>query len=258
MLTLRDLGRQIPSAWQQTLQSGGSLSYAAYLRRLRKLEGRPHTGLWSSKDVAAILERWSAHVPTDRIHLVTVPPPGSPHQALLERYCRVLGIDPERLDRDVERSNESIGRVQADLLRRVNRRLEPEFRSRDVYGDIGKRFFAVRVLGPQGGEKLRVPHEHEEWCRDVSQRFVDAIVKGGYPVEGDVLDLVPTPGAFAAEPRVTQREVVDASVGALTAILTDDMRKLRARRLRQGSGWVARLKSARRRLSNDLFHRDGG
>jgi hypothetical protein len=255
VLTLRDLGRQIPSAWQQTLQSGRSLSYGAYLRRLRKLEGRPHSGPWSSKDVGAILERWSAHVPADRIHLVTVPPPGSPHQALLERYCRVLGIDPERLDRDVQRSNESIGRVQADLLRRVNRRLAPEFRTRDVYGDIGKRFFAVRVLGPQGGEKLRVPHEHEEWCRDVSQRFVDAIVKGGYPVEGDVLDLVPTPAAFAAEPRVTQREVVDASVAALAMMLTDDMRRLRARRLRRGSGWAARLKAARRRLSNDLFHR---
>ena len=122
VVTLRDLGRQIPSAWQQTLQSGGSLSYAAYLRRLRGPRGRGRTRrLWSSKDVAAILERWSAHVPAERIHLVTVPPPGSPQQTLLERYSRVLGIDPERLDRDVERSNESIGRVQAELLRRVNR-----------------------------------------------------------------------------------------------------------------------------------------
>jgi hypothetical protein len=257
VITLRDLGRQIPSAWQQTLQSGGSLSYGAYLRRLRAQEGRPHTRLWSSKDVAAILERWSAHVPSDRIHLVTVPPPGSPHHTLLDRYARVLGIDPERLDREVERSNESIGRVQAELVRRVNRRLEPAFRSRDVYGDIGKRYFAVRVLGPQGGEKLRVPHEHEEWCRDVSQRFVDAIVKGGYPVEGDVLDLIPTPGAFAAEPRVTHREVADASVAALTTILTDDMAKLRARRLRRGSGRGWRLATLRRRLSNDLFRRDG-
>jgi hypothetical protein len=258
VITLRDLGRQIPSAWQQTLQSGGSLTYGAYLRRLRAHEGQPHTRLWSSKDVAAILERWSAHVPSDRIHLVTVPPPGSPHQTLLDRYTRVLGIDPERLDREVERSNESIGRVQAELVRRVNRRLTPDFRSRDVYGDIGKRYFAVRVLGPQRGEKLRVPHEHEEWCRDVSQRFVDAIVKGGYPVEGDVLDLIPTPAAFAPEPRVTHREVADASVAALTTILTDDMTKLRERRQRRTSGRAWRLAALRRRLSNDLFRRNDG
>lgn len=257
VVTLRDLGRQIPSAWQQTLQSGGSLTYAAYLRRLRKLEGRPHTRLWSSKDVAAILERWSAHVPTDRIHLVTVPPPGSPHQTLLDRYTRVLGIDPERLDRDVERSNESIGRVQAELLRRVNRGLGPEFRSRDVYGDIGKRYFAVRVLVPQRGEKLRVPAEHEEWCRDVSQRYVDAIVKGGYPVEGDLLDLIPTAGAFAPEPRVTHREVAEASVAALTTMLTGDMTRLRARRERRRGG-RGLLGALRRRLSNGLFRGNDG
>ena len=111
----------------------------------------------------------------------------------------------------------------------MNARLAPEFRSRDVYGDIGKRYLAVRVLGPQGGEKLRVPRQHEEWCRHVSQRYVDAIVKGGYPVEGDVLDLVPTPSSFADEPRVTHRQVADASVAALATMLTDDMTSLRAR-----------------------------
>ncbi len=172
-------------------------------------------------------------MPADRIHLVTVPPQGSPQGRSSSATAGCSGVDPERLDRDVERSNESVGRIQAELLRRVNARLAPEFRSRDVYGDIGKRYLAVRVLGPQGGEKLRVPHEHEEWCRDVSQRYVDAIVKGGYPVEGDVLDLVPTPSSFADEPRVTHRQVADASVAALTTMVTDDMTTLRARRARQ-------------------------
>jgi hypothetical protein len=95
IVTLRDLGRQIPSAWQQTLQDARSLPYAEYLRRLRTNEGAASTKLWNSKDVAGILERWSRHVPADRIHLVTVPPQGSPQGTLLERYCRVLGVDPD-------------------------------------------------------------------------------------------------------------------------------------------------------------------
>ena len=254
VVTLRDLGRQIPSAWQENLRAGQALPYARYLRRLRETEGGPPTKIWASKDVAAILERWSSHIPAERIHLVTVPPHGSPQGALLERYCRVLGVDPERLDREVERSNESIGRIQAELLRRVNARLAPEFRTRDVYGDIGKRYLAARVLGPQGGDKLRVPREHEEWCRDVSQKYVDAIVKGGYPVEGDVLDLVPTPSAFADEPRVTHRQVADASVAALATMLTDDMTSLRARRERQ-RGRHRRGLAALRRMSNGWFGR---
>jgi len=248
VLTLRDLARQIPSAWQQALQSGATVSYAEYFRRLYANEGKARTRVWANKDVAAILERWSAQVPAERIHLVTVPPPGSPHHTLLERYTRVLGVDWQRLDRDVERSNESIGRVQAELVRRINARLEPAFRSRDVYGDIGKRYFAVRVLGPQGGEKLRVPREHEEWCRDVSQRFVDAIVKGGYQVEGDVLDLIPTAEAFGDEPRITQRQVAEASVAALTTMLTDDMTRLRARRTRRRG--QSALVGLRRRIAN--------
>jgi len=235
VVTLRDLGRQIPSAWQQTLQAGQSMPYGQYLRRLRRDEGVPFAKLWSSKDVSAILERWSGQVPAERIHLVTVPPQGSPQGALLERYCRVLGVDPGRLDRDVERSNESVGRVQAELLRRVNARLAPEFRTRDVYGDVGKRYLAVRVLGPQRGEKLRVPREYEEWCRDVSQTYVDAIVKGGYPVEGDVLDLIPSSSSFADEPRVNHREVADSAVAALATMLTDDMTSVRARRERRRS-----------------------
>jgi len=136
----------------------------------------------------------------------------------------------------------------------VNARLAPEFRTRDVYGDVGKRYLAVRVLGPQRGEKLRVPREHEEWCRDVSQRYVDAIVKGGYPVEGDVLDLVPTSEAFADEPRISHRQVADASVAALARMLTDDMTSLRARRERQrrrGRRGLARLRS----MSNTWFRR---
>jgi hypothetical protein len=250
VITLRDLGRQIPSAWQQTLQSGGQMPYPRYLSRLRTLEGRPRTRLWANKDVAAILERWSDHVPVERTHLVTVPPPGSPKQELLERFGRALAIDVARLDRDVARSNESIGRVQAELLRRINAGLAPEFRSREVYGDVGKRYLAMRVLGPQQGEKIRVPPEYEEWCRDVSQRFVDVIVKGGYPVEGDVLDLIPSSRAFAPQARVTPREVADASVAAMTTMLTDDMTRLRTRRRKVAESPRWSLQRLRRRLSD--------
>jgi hypothetical protein len=254
VVTLRDLGRQIPSAWQQTLQAGHSLPYPQYLRRLRRFEREGSPKLWASKDVAGILARWSDHVPAERVHLVTVPPAGSPQTLLLERYCRVLGVDHRQLDSQVERSNESIGREQAEVLRRVNERLSPELRSREIYGDIGKRRFAIRVLGPQKGDKLRVPRGYEEWCRDVSQRYVDAIVKGGYPVEGDVLDLIPTPAAFSDEPRVTHHQVADVSVEALVTMLTDDLTALRAKRARQrrpARRGLARLRS----MSNRVLRR---
>ncbi|MEZ5091610.1 hypothetical protein [Nocardioides sp.] len=254
IVTLRDLGRQIPSAWQQTLQAGMSLTYRGYLRRLRRTEGELHNRYWSSKDVAAILDRWVQYVPAERIHLVLVPPPGAPHEELLQRFCRVVGVDPERLDREVQRSNESVGRVQAELLRRVNAALEPEFQARELYGDIGKRYFAVRVLGKQKGERIRVPRELEEWTREVSQRYVDAIAAGGYQVEGDLDDLLPRDEAFTDEGKVSHKQVAEAAVAALARMLSDDMVKLRSRkkkaRARRGTptGMLRRAFGSARRL----------
>jgi hypothetical protein len=254
ILTLRDLGRQIPSAWQQTLQAGMSLTYRAYLRRLQRTEGDVNNRYWSSKDVAAILDRWVQHVPADRIHLVPVPPPGAPPEELLHRFCRVLEVDPGPLDREVQRRNESVGRAQAEVLRRVNEALDPALQARELYGDVGKRYFAVRVLGRQRGEKIRVPQELEEWTRAVSQRFIDAIAAGGYHVEGDLSDLQPTADAFSGVGKVTHQEVASVAVSALAQMLADDMEKLRLRkqrvraRRRSPAGVLRRAFGSRRSL----------
>ena len=158
VLTVRDLGRQLPSAWQQSLQAGGSLGYDAYLRRLRR---RAKGGaLGASRlhlDPPAVLARWAEHVPAERIHVVTVPPQGSSPTLLLERYCRVLGVDPGPLETEVASSNTGLGRVQSEVLRRVNAGLDPRLRRRQVYGDVGKRYFAVQVLGRQERRKTQVP-----------------------------------------------------------------------------------------------------
>ena len=58
MVTLRDLGRQIPSAWQQVLQSGGTVSFERYLRRLAKQRGQADSKLWVNKDVVGVLRRY--------------------------------------------------------------------------------------------------------------------------------------------------------------------------------------------------------
>lgn len=234
VLTVRDLARQVPSAWQQNLQSGSDETFEAYLGRLRKTEGRSKLQLWRNKDVVAVLERWRQQVPAERIHVVTVPPSGSDPELLLRRFCEVIDVDAQRLDREVARSNSGLRHVHAEVMRRVNANLDDDHRRRDVYGDIGKRFLAVQVLGDGGGERMRLPRELQPWCAEVSQRYVDHIAGGGYQVVGDLEDLLPTDAGFVdvvSEP--TEREVAEAASAALAAVLADQMDRLRHRRAQQ-------------------------
>jgi hypothetical protein len=231
VLTVRDLGRQIPSAWQQLLQSGGSISFDAYLSRLKKTEARRRSKPWANKNINEILDRWSVHIPEHRIHIVTVPPPGSEPELLLRRYCEVLGVDSDLLDREVGRLNESVGRTQAELLSRVNGHLSKVDRRRDVYGDIGKRYFAVKVLGAQRGDRILVPARHREWVREVSAKYVDRISRGEFHVVGQLADLSPAEEVFARGSAAPgDDEVVDVAARALAQMLSERMERQRARR----------------------------
>jgi hypothetical protein len=244
VLTARDLGRQIPSAWQQVLQSGGSMSFDGYLRRLKRNIAKPRSKYWANKNLNEILDRWSRHIPEDRIHIVTVPPPGNPPEVLLRRFCEVLGVDPALLDRQVARRNESVGRAQAEVLSRVNGLLSKADRRRDVYGDVGKRYFAVKVLVPQQGDRIVVPARHQRWVREVSATFVDRIAAGGFQVIGDLADLNPPEEVFTrgtGEP--TPEEVLEAATRAIAQMLGERMEKQRAREAK--AAWKRRVRTAR-------------
>ena len=210
--TVRDLARQLPSAWQQLIKSGGTTTYQRFLREAqsREQEGsdaRP----WTHLNVPAVLARWSEAVGPERIHVVTVPPAGSPPRALLERYCSVLGVDPDRMVPEETRLNTSLGRVQAELLRRVNSELPAEMRRRQVYGTVGKRFFAAQVLAVQKPSKIRVPAEFRAWCDEVADRQSKTIEEAGYAVTGDLADLRCPEEAFSEgddRPTQTRRDSV--------------------------------------------------
>jgi hypothetical protein len=221
VLTVRDLGRQIPSSWQEELKAGSTTAYGAYLRRLQSLEesGKPRHP-WIHLDPTIVARRWAGAVSPDRIHVVTVPPAGSPTTLLLERFARVLDVDPARLEPEDRPSNSSLGQVQAEVLRRVNAQLPEEVHRRYVYSDVVKRSFGARVLGPQDGRKILVPDRLRSWCEGVAERHITELAAAGYRVEGSLEDLRCADAAFADEFRKpTSREVAAASVTALSTML---------------------------------------
>lgn len=237
VLTVRDLARAVPSMWQQQLRSAGTVPFDDYLRAVVAREGPAAQRFWRNQDLRRVLDRWEKVVPAARIHVVTVPPPGSPATLLLERYCSVLGVDPEPLAGFVPPGNPSLGRVEAELLRRVNAGLPTDRRRRHLYGDVGKRYFSQRVLGERRSEPARLPPELAPWCRDQADALVQRLTAGGYDVVGDVDDLRPRSDAFArtTEP-VDDTAVADAAVAALVTMLDQRMGRLERRQQRRRSG----------------------
>jgi hypothetical protein len=253
VITVRDLARQVPSSWQQELKSGRTDGYGRWLRRLQKGQRSGSGGHpWIQLDPPAVLERWRDLVPPERIHVVTVPPPGSPTTLLLERFCRVLEVDAASLVPEERASNTSLGRVQAEVLRRVNRELPDELRRRQVYGDVGKRFFASRVLAAQEGRRIRVPEELREWCESVTDDHIEKLSGAGYSVEGTLEDLRCRPESFSdTEAKPAEREIAAAAVSALVRILGLRAESVLRRRARQAGpdGVRGRITSRLRALA---------
>ena len=238
IVTVRDLARQIPSAWQQDLQAGMSFSFEDYLQGLLTREGPAGQAFWRNQDLLAILDRWGEHVPPERTHVVTVPPRGSDPDETLHRFCDVLGLDPAILERVQPTVNPSMGRAQGELLGRVNAQLQPWQKRRQIYGNVGKRYFAIKLLGQQPGPRALVPDSAEEFCRDYAARTVARLREGGYDVVGDLGDLEPRASAFGpVSPPTPVEEVNDAAVAAIVAMLGERTDRLARRREREREQW---------------------
>ncbi len=95
VVTARDLFRQIPAEWQQTVKTRSKVAYASYLEALRtSRDGH----FWMVQDVAAVADRWGRGLPPERVHVVTVPPSSAPRELLVERFFGVLGVDPATVE----------------------------------------------------------------------------------------------------------------------------------------------------------------
>lgn len=252
VVTVRDLARQLPAEWQEGVKHGRRGSFRAFLTavltepsQLGSRAGRQrHKRFWAAQDPVAVLDRWAAHVPGDRLHCVVNPASGAAPDALWRRFADALGLPAELAGTVVipeAQVNASLGAVQLEVLRRVNERFSRQGREQS-YGTVAKRLYAGRILRQQQGERLVLPPRHLEATRAISERWVEEVRGRGWHVVGDLAELrpsVPSPGTTDAEtpapPRVTRaamlRSSLDATAGLLEEVerLTQENAALRGR-----------------------------
>lgn len=192
LVTARDLGRQLGSAWQQDVKEGSAETLDDYWQRART-EGRDGD-FWGYHDVPAVLARWSQGLPDDRVHLVVLPRPGSaPREWLWEQVCAITGIDPSGLVSEPERSNESLGAVEVELLRRVNAALPDHARTLDTVRFLKGHFTRQVLAGSADDTRLTTTPEMHAWAREHALTMVEDLRARPWHVVGDLADLVPDP-----------------------------------------------------------------
>jgi hypothetical protein len=219
VITARDLARQVPAEWQQTVKHGRT-------HRLREYYGLVRSGddsilFWDAQDLVRQARMWCQGVPADQVHLVTVPQPGAEAGLLWERFATVVGIDPASVDTSVSTPNESLGAVEIELLRRVNE-FAPTEAGKPLRQLMTRQVLAEGVLAPRpDASRFGVPPEEHAWVVERGSGMVDDLRTLAIDVVGDLDELIPPPepvdGPIPDD--VTDGELAAVAVETISAVL---------------------------------------
>lgn len=194
ILTARDLGRQIPAQWQESVQNASSWSYRDYvdgLASMAPMTNRYGRHFWNKQDFAALLQPWSKHVEPKDLVIVTVPPSGAPKGLLWERFCESVAIAPERFD-SATSANESLGAASAEVMRYVSAAAEGTNVSDGVRRNL-KKVVSKDILASRKSLEptLLLPPEYQEWTTKRSRTLIKDIAALNPTVVGDLEELMP-------------------------------------------------------------------
>ena len=234
VLSVRDLVRQIPAEWQENVKHRLKLTYGEFLEQLRDSTRSQGIGpwFWGVQEIPDILDRWASDLPPERVHVVTVPPPGGDPGVLWQRFSSVFGLDGLDLDLTAERANPSLGVPETALLRRVNAQAN-EVVPPAAYRPLVRELLAHQTLSRRASSpRLRLPPGEHGWVSELAEAWVAAVEKRGYHVVGDLADLVaapPVPAESYVDPdQPDEQQVAEAAVDAITALLVENARLVRA------------------------------
>lgn len=219
VLTARDLGRQIPSVWQENVKNRSTQPYGDYLQEVfaaTRPDGRTREErLWRTQDLPRVARRWAAAVGPERVLVVTVPPPGIERDELWRRFATAVELPDLSYDVGLPTGNASLGPVQAELLRRLNALL-PSGMDWPTYERQLKGEFVERLLAGSTPPRISVPQRWHARVEAVADRMIRGLDDLGVQVVGDLDDLRPNLTRASTMPDdVAAEELLDAALRVL-------------------------------------------
>lgn len=239
----RDLAGLLPSEWQEYVKHRYHFDFGHWLREVvdGPRDGGAARWFWQVHDIPEVLGRWAAHVPPERVHVLTMPGRDAPRGLLWERFAGLLGVDPDVADVTGARANHSLSLAETELLRRVNAAVDEDV-PMWLYHRLVTDVLALKVL-PGRGEPGRVPlpPERRAWADAKASELVGAIRSAGYDVAGDLAELLPAADTRAETPGGAPQdaELLDAAAHTILGLLDriemlrQEIEALREERLEQ-------------------------
>lgn len=233
VITARDLGRVLPSSWQQHIRNGRSTPFSAYVRQLDERRGSgtsadrrsrweadPDQTFWRAYAIGALAQRWAPYASS--IQVIGVPRSGSDTMELWRRFVAATSLaeaTPDTApDVDLVAANIGITEPETLVLAGLNRAFEagdlPEPRRRAIRGRIVREAFVSR---DQRGRRVALPQEWTDRVRTWAEQDVTELEETQAVLTGDRTDLLVDPGSTTSEG--VDSEAIAEAAGAALALL---------------------------------------
>ncbi|SFB74925.1 hypothetical protein SAMN04487968_101297 [Nocardioides terrae] len=235
VVTVRDLGRTIPSMWQETLKNARTWPWREYVDGVRHRRG-PGEVFWNEQDAVAVTRKWAELVGPDAVTVVTLPRSAADPELLWRRFCEAVGL-PTEAAAPPESGNESLGAASAQLMERINHRVAdlawPDY-SRHVKFGIAKTILPRhRRAEPALGFKVT------RWVRRLAEAQRAGLAASGVRVVGDLADLEPVASAGVSPEKVGVEAQLDAALHALEELVrrsvAEDPQSVQRRESQEGT-----------------------
>jgi len=211
IITARDLGRVLPSSWQQHIRNGRSTPFARYLtqqaerrgdgdaaQRAARWDADPEQTFWRAYAIGTLVDRWAPLART--VTVVTVPRRGAAPHELWHRFSRALDLGgllpeiPPQID-DLE-ANVGLTEPEVLVLAGLNRRIDPvkadDSEVRRLRGRIVREAFVPRA---DRGSPVSIPRTWLPHVTAWAQQDADVLRSSSALLVGPESDLLVDPDA---------------------------------------------------------------
>lgn len=251
VITMRDLGRILPSSWQQHVRNTHTQSYRRYLERRASERGdlppiqmqaewdaERHQTFWRSYAYGALVRRWQELVGGDHVSVVTLPPAGSPSNLLWDRFRAALAVDalPETAPKlPAFIANIGSTRSEAVFLHALNVEAKRRGWNRKTANELQQQLLSSGFLErPDRGGPLLLPRSYLGTVREWVDVDIADLATTDVVVHGDVEDLRVLDSS-ASHGRVPSDQIAAAGAFATANAMAREAAEIRRRNTREGA-----------------------